>query len=350
LFNTAALRDFFRRLPKVDLHRHLEGSLRFETLMELARTQSITVPLNPNLRSLVQMTVDDPLNFTTFLSKFQTLRLFYLSPEIIQRVAYEAVADAAADNVRYLELRFTPVALSRARGFPMHEVMDWVCDSTARAARDYPIVVRLIASVNRHEAVSLAEEVVGYAAERISRGVVGIDLAGNEAEFSAAPFAGLFREARQAGLRLCAHAGEWNGPQNVREAIQILGADRIGHGVRVLEDEDVTALAAERNLPFEVCVTSNYQTGVVAMLTDHPLIRMLNASLNVTINTDDPSISGITLSDEYRIVCRDLGLPRQIMVERILAAAQASFLPDAQKARLVQGLSGELDKVNWLLP
>ena len=350
MFNTATLKDFFRRLPKVELHRHLEGSLRLDTLLDLTRTLGITLPLRPSLRSLVQMQPDDPFNFSTFLSKFQTLRQFYLSPDVIKRVTYEAVEDAAVDSVRYMELRFTPVALTRSRGFPLGDVMDWVAESAAQAAKDYGIKVRLIASVNRHESLELAAEVAELAAQRIKSGIIALDLAGNEAQFSAAPFADIFRRAHSDGLAITVHAGEWNSAANVREAIEVLGADRIGHGVRILEDPDVIALASERCIPFEVCVTSNYQTGVVAALTDHPIVRMLVAGLNVTINTDDPSISAITLSDEYRVVCRDLGISRQYLTERILAAAQASFLPQAERESLVDSLTQELSRVNWLLP
>jgi adenosine deaminase len=199
--------DQFDELPKVELHRHLEGSLRLDTLLEVARTHGITIPRNFDLRSMVQMQKHDPLTFTTFLSKFQTLRLFYLSPEIIQRITREAIADAALDRVRYMELRFSPMALARAQNFPLNEVMDWVIESAHQAAKDYNIIIRLIASVNRHESPDLAEKIAGLAVERISRGIVGLDLAGNEADFAADPFAKIFLSAKAHGLRLCIHAG-----------------------------------------------------------------------------------------------------------------------------------------------
>lgn len=317
--------------------------MRLDTLLEVARQHSITIPRNFDLRSMVQMQKHDPLTFTTFLSKFQTLRLFYLSPEIIQRITREAIADAALDRVRYMELRFTPIALSRAQNFPLDEVMDWVAESTQQAARDYHIQVKLIASVNRHESPDLAEKVAGLAIERLERGVVGLDLAGNEAEFSAEPFARIFEQAKASGLRLCMHAGEWGPASNVRQAIEMFNADRIGHGVRVMEDPEVVGLAAETGTAFEVCITSNYQTGVVAALTDHPVTRMLQAGLNVTINTDDPSISQINLSGEYRILVENLGIPRYVLHERVLAAAQSAFLPEKEREDLVASLKLELE-------
>src|SRR5262249_16830554 len=160
---------------------------------------------------------------------------------------------------------------------------------------------------NRHESHELAEQVAWLAAEHKDNGIIGMDLAGNEAEFPSEPFYGVFKEAKQAGLHITIHAGEWGPAANVREAIQELGAERIGHGVGVLEDDSITDLAKERGTAFEVCVTSNYQSGVVPALGEHPLAAMLERGLNVTINTDDPSISRITLSHEYHIVCDDLG-------------------------------------------
>lgn len=328
---------FYQALPKLDLHRHLEGSVRLRTLQEIGRQHGVPLPATDRLRELVQIGESDPPNFTNFLSKFQTLRLFYRSPEAIHRITVEAIADAATDNVRYLELRFTPVALSRAENFPLAEVMDWVIDATEEAQRLHPtITVRLIASINRHESLELADEVVRLAAERQGRGLVGVDLAGNEAEFSAMGFLGLFKEARQAGLHITIHAGEWGGAENVLNAILYLNAERIGHGVRVLEDPNAVALARERQVVFEVCLTSNYQSGVIPPGSVHPLPRMIQNKLRVTLNTDDPSISNITLSEEYRLAQQDLGLSNSALRQCALTAAQAAFLPEREKQSLIQ--------------
>lgn len=335
---------YFKKLPKVDLHRHLEGSLRVSTLMDIAREHGITLPLRPGLPHMVQMQPHDPFNFSVFLSKFQTLRLFFRSPEVISRLTHEAIADAAADGVIHLELRFTPVALSRAEGFELSSVMDWVCQAAKEASAKFGISTCLIASVNRHESTELAEQVARLAAERIHKGIVALDLAGNEAEFAAEPFTAVFKEAHASGLKLTVHAGEWSGPEAVRTAMLQLEADRIGHGVRTLEDPEISALAAERYIPFEVCITSNYQTGVVPALSAHPFARMLNAGLNATINTDDPSISQITLSDEYQRTCQDIGLHPDTLNERILAAARASFLSEAEKQTLINRITTALEE------
>ncbi len=339
---TVPLNQYFS-LPKVELHRHLEGSLRLTTMLDVARLHGVTVPISLfNLSGLVQVQEKDPQTFTNFLDKFKTLRLFYKSPDVIDRVTREAVEDAARDNIRYLELRFTPVALSRAEGFPLHDVMDWVVQSAKEAAQKYKIKVGLIVSVNRHESPDLAEQVAWLAADYIKDGMFGLDLAGNEAEFQSKPFHGIFKEAKQSGLHVTIHAGEWGPAENVRDAILNLGAERIGHGVRVLEDESIVALAKERGTVFEVCVTSNYQSGVVRSLPAHPLPRMMAAGLQVTLNTDDPSVSRITLTHEYQHVCEKLNVPMSVLKQSVLRAAQASFLNDDEKTQLVDSIKKEL--------
>jgi len=207
--------EFYKNLPKIELHRHLEGSLRVRTMMEIVRAHGLDVKDTGYLRPLVQMEHDEPYTFENFLSKFGTLRLFYRSPEIIKRVTREAIEDAALDNVRYLELRFTPIALSRAEDFPLAQVIDWVIESAQEAQEALGISVRLITSVNRHEDVKEAEKVFELAADRQGNGVVGVCLAGNEAKFSAKPFEGVFREAKEAGLRISIHAGEWGGQKTL---------------------------------------------------------------------------------------------------------------------------------------
>jgi adenosine deaminase len=323
-------------LPKIDLHRHLEGSLRLGSLLHVAREFGLELPSGDleALRPYVQFTHDEP-SYRNFLEKFSVLRGFYRSPEVIRRLAYEVAADAAHDNVRYLELRVTPYALAKSQGFPLDEVMDWVLAALEDARRDHSgLRVGVIASVNRHESLAIAEEVVRIAVAHCGRGVVGLDLAGDEVNFSAEPFRPLFRAAREAGLGVVAHAGEWTGAESVRDAIEHLGVGRIGHGVRVLEDPAVVALARERGVVFEVCLTSNAQTGVVGRLADHPLRRMLDSGLRVTLNSDDPSISDITLTDEYAAAL-DLGLSLDDLKCCLLTAAAGAFLPAAEREALV---------------
>jgi adenosine deaminase len=342
----AAMSDFlisFNSVPKVELHRHLEGSLRVTTLADIARTFNIGYNETAELTPLVQIGDQEPYTVENFLSKFAILRQFYRTPEIIQRVTREAMEDAAQDQVRYIELRFTPVALSRRQDFPLPEAMDWVIESANRACAELKIKARLIASVNRHESVQLAEKVIRLAVDRQALGVVGIDLAGDEANFPAAPFKDLFLDARAAGMHICLHAGEWSGPENVAYAIEEMQAERIGHGVRVLEDPGVVELARKAKIPFEVCLTSNYQSGIVRRLEDHPLRRMVEQGLVITLNTDDPGISRITLTEEYRRASRYQGFTPAEIGQFILNAAEAAFLENTEKEELVNDLRNELD-------
>jgi adenosine deaminase len=322
-------------LPKIDLHRHLEGSLRLSTLAELVQKEGLDLPRDEgSLRRLVQVCPDDPNTSDNFLSKFKILRNFYRSPEIIQRIVREAIIDASDDGVRYLELHFTPFALAQVRDFPLDEVVDWVIDSASETADQTGMNIGLIAGVNRHESFQLAEQVVELAADRVGRGIVGLGLSGNEVDFSAEPFVELFHAARDAGLKIEIHAGEWTGAKTVRYAIDQIGADRIGHGIRIMEDPEVVALARERRTVFEVCLSSNLQSGVVPCMEDHPLPAMIQAGLQVTLNTDDPGVSNICLSDEFKIALDLFGLSISTLNALTLVAAQAAFLEPGEKKKL----------------
>lgn len=323
--------------PKIELHRHLEGSIRLRTLIEVAREFDIALPAYSvdELRPYVQMTDDDEPTSKVFLSKFDMLRKFYCSLDTIRRITHEAVKDAARDNVRYMELRFTPYALAQQNHYDYREVMAIVAEEADAAAAEAGIRVRLIVSVNRHESVQVAETVLNGILELNIPTIVAMDLAGRESDHSALPFREVFARAKAAGLAITIHAGEWGGPDNVREAILEMGADRIGHGVRVVEDSRVVQLVRERQVTLEVCPTSNLHTGVVTRLEHHPLIDLCYLKAMTTINTDDPSLSDITLTDELALAHIGLGLPLAMLKANILNAARAAFLPPDERDALV---------------
>ncbi len=324
-------------LPKIELHRHLEGAVRLETLVELAHEFNISPPEDgiDMLRPFVQMMPDETRNSQHFLGKFQTIRQFFLSPQVIKRVTREAVEDAAADNVKYMELRFTPRALSNILNCSYYEVIDWVCSTAAETAQEHDIQVRLILSMNRHESVEIGEHVLAAALEYRNQGVVALDLAGNEGGFPAKPFWKLFRRAKEFGLGITIHAGEWGGAANVREAVEKLHADRVGHGVRAVEDPELVDWLAERGTVLEVCPTSNVQSGVVSDWSQHPLRNLVERQVLTTINTDDPLVSNITLTDEMVRVADDMALGIDSVKQQILVAARAAFLPPDERAALV---------------
>ncbi len=338
------LYETLKVLPKIELHRHLEGSLRLSTMAEIAQEYKLDLPGYDvdSFRHLVQIMPDDEPDSAVFLSKFNYLRHFYRSQSIIERIAAEAVEDAAADNIIYMELRFTPIALSRVEGHPLADATDWVIAAVHEASQRHGITVRLILSMNRHESVELGDEVVSIAIDRMGDGVVGVDLAGAEGKFPARPFAPVLHRAREAGLKLTVHAGEWAGADSIYDAIHVLGAARLGHGVRIIEDPGLMDVARKRGITLEVCPTSNVQSGVVADLSQHPLRSLYRAGLLTTLNTDDPSISGITLTDEYFVAVKHLGLSIDDVKQQAMNAARAAFLPDSEREMLVQRLAAGL--------
>jgi adenosine deaminase len=341
----ADLRQVLFNLPKVDLHRHLEGSLRLSTLAEIAREHGVDLPSYEleELRPYVQIT-DDPADFHRFLEKFRLLRRFYKTPEAVARVAYEAVADAAEDNIRYLELRFNPAALARTQGFSFEEVSDWVIEAVRRAQQDYPIKVRLIATIVRDEGVDNARRIVAVALPRQGGGLVGLDLAGDEVNYNAEPFVPLFRMAREAGMGLTVHAGEAGGAENVRQAVVEMGAKRIGHGVRSIENSDVIKLLRDESVALEVCPTSNLQTGVMHNFSHHPLRDLYLLGVRVTLNTDDPSVSDTTLTDEYLVALLAMGIRMNQLRTMTLNALQAAFLSDHDREALIGRVMEEFDR------
>jgi adenosine deaminase len=335
--------DYLQAMPKIDLHRHLEGSLRLETLLEIAREYGLDLPASDveKLRPLVQIT-NDPPNHEAFLSKFGVLRHFYRSPETISRLAYEAVADAVTDNIHYLELRFSPQALARVRGFDLAEVTDWVITAVQQASRDHNVQVSLIITLVRHEPLEQAWQVAKIAYDRAGNGIQGIDLAGDEVKFPAAPFTPIFKTAKEVGLGVTVHAGEWASSLGVRQAIEELYADRVGHGVRAIENSHVLKLIQERGVALEVCLTSNLQSGVVYSLSHHPLLDMLNLDILATLNTDDPSVSNLTLTAEYQAAVQMLKLDYVHLRRLLLNAASVVFLPEDGRRQLMAHFEQQL--------
>jgi adenosine deaminase len=323
------------RLPKIDLHRHLEGSLRLSTVAELAQAHGVDLPSYDmeELRPLIQVT-DDPPSFDRYLGKFQILRRLYSTRQIIERVAYEAVADATADNVRYMELRFSPSAQATEHGFSFADTTDWVIAGVKQAQRDFDIVVRLIVALVRHDPIEWAQEITQIAIERQSEGVVALDLAGQSGKYPAGPFVPLFERARAAGLNITVHAGESQGPETVKEAVTKLGAQRIGHGIRSIEDSRVCQLLRNKNITLEVCPTSNIQTGVVMRFWRHSLRDLHQMGVPVTVNTDNTSVSNTSLTDEYMVATLGVGVTLFDLRRMIFNAVEAAFLPDGGKENL----------------
>lgn len=333
-------KEILQAMPKIDLHRHLEGSLRLFTLADIATKHGVDMQALDieELRPLVQVVDDDEPNFQNFLAKFEILRKFYNTREAVLRIAYEVVVDAAKDNVKYLELQFNPVAQAYHQGFSLEEVVDWVIEAVKRAEQAYDIQVKLIMSLNRGDAPEFASHLVELAVARQADGMVGLDLAGNEEHISAKPFRDLLLWAKSEGMHLTVHAGECQNcsASNIYDAVEYLKAERIGHGVRAINDPKIIRLLSRQQVTLEMCPTSNFQTASIDTLACHPLRAFYRAGIPVTINTDDPSVSNITLSDEYAVALRVIGITFDMLKDMILNAARAAFLPEAERAQLVK--------------
>jgi adenosine deaminase len=322
----------FQALPKIDLHRHLEGSVRFETLVELAREAKLHLSRAELLRQSCMK--DEQPGFLRFMSKFEIYRGLYPSREWIERVAFEAAEDAKKDGIVYLELRFSPAHFGRRMGAKGEDVAAWV----ARGARRAKVDVRFIATFARHFGVKGNEPTTR--AVQGSDVFSGLDLAGVES-VSGRPFIPLFKKLK---LPVTIHAGEAGGPENVREAIEKFGAGRIGHGVNVLRDPKVVDLARRKAVHFEVCLSSEVQTRAARSWKGHPGIRMIRKDLDVSLNTDDPSVCDVRLSGELRAAER-AGLDRLQLGLATLSAAGAAFLPQDGRKVLARKILGA-----WIPP
>lgn len=311
----------FRLLPKIDLHRHLEGSIRFDTFVELAREVGLGAP-KPELRRRTSMRGEKP-GFRRFLSKFELYRGLYPSRDWIERVAFEAAEDAKKDGVIHLELRFSPTHFGRRMKATGEDVAEWVAQGARRAG----IGVTFIATFGRDFGVAGNEPTT-----RAVRGTglfSGLDLAGDES-VSAKPFVPLFRKLK---LPVTIHAGEAGGPENVRQAIEEFGARRIGHGVQVLKDRALAELSRKLRVHYEVCLTSEVQTGAAPSWKSHPGIRMGSGGIWMSLNTDDPAVCGVALSGEFGRAHK-AGWDRALLAEVAADAGMAAFLPSSEKTRL----------------
>jgi len=327
------------QMPKIDLHRHLEGSIRINTLYQLAKEIGLDICSISDLSSKVQILPSQSYTLDNFLSKFAFLRKFYQSKEIIQRITQECIEDAIQDNLKYLELRFSPSALTSSNHFQFDDVISWIIEEISAKSSNTDLIVRTIVSINRHEPVEKAEVIFREASQFKSEGLIGFDLSGDEANFQAAPFISLFHRAKTEDFYITIHAGEWGPASNILQAIDQFRADRIGHGVHVLEDVHVLEIAKKLEIPFEVCITSNFQSGIADIVSDHPIKKMISSELKVTLNTDDPSISNIRLTDEFAYLNHKLGIsiPQIFLISK--NSIEASFLGSFEKQGLLKSFS-----------
>ena len=257
--------------PLIELHRHLDGNVRLETVLDLGRRHGVALPAwtLEELRPHVEIVGREP-SLVDFLAKFAVLRQVMVDYDAVRRIVRENLEDAAREGIDYIELRFSPYFMGELYGLDPVGVVEAACDALAEAAGVVPVRARLIGILSRHYGPEIGWLEVEAAISGRDRGVVALDLAGDEAGFPGELFVGHFRKAREAGLRTLAHAGEAAGAASVRQALEGLGAERIGHGVRAVEDPALLELLAERRIPLEVCPTSNVQSSTVESYAAHP--------------------------------------------------------------------------------
>ena len=320
-----------RALPKAELHRHLEGAMRLATIIEIYREAGEPLPAETPEELAPRAQVLRPMeSLEEVLSFFSIAQGALRSYEAVERIAYEAVEDLAADNVRLAELRFSPDFMCRPAGLDWDGAMDAVVAGVERAREDHDVAVGLITIVSRSYGTDSARRTVEFALRHRER-LVGFDLADDELAWPAREFVEVLAPLRTAGLPLTAHYGESGGPEYPQEAIELLGVRRLGHGVSVAWSAEVTRLAVERGVALEMCPTSNERTRAVPSIQDHPARRLLREGAVVTINTDDPGLFGIDLTHELEVARDDFGFEDGDLRTVTENAIASSFLPDDVK-------------------
>ncbi len=312
--------------PRIDLHRHLDGNIRLATVLELAEKNHVVLPAATaeELRPFVTVTGRES-GLVAFLEKFRWSIAAVRTLEDCWRIAFENVEDALSERLDAVELRFSPAFMGSAGDLPIAAVAEAVTDGIRAGVAAFGVPVGVIGILSRtYGPEACVRELEGLLS--VKDRLVAIDLAGDEAGYPAALFEPHFRRVRDAGLGVTVHAGEADGPWSVGEAIEKLGATRIGHGIRSIEDPALLDVLAQRGIGLECCPTSNVQTSSVPDYTRHPLRDFCEMGLRVTINTDDPGISGIDFDHELRVAQEECGLTAE-QVETCLRNAQEMMFP-----------------------
>jgi adenosine deaminase len=353
---SANWRDFVRRLPKAELHCHLDGSLRPGTLLDLAQQAGVRLPYSDPEALARFMVARDAGSLEEYLQRFEITLAVMQTGAALERIAYELAEDCAREGVLYLETRFAPFLCTRG-GLQLADVMTAVWRGLRRAEQEHGIVSRIVVCALRDRPPELAREMAELAVAFKHSGVVAFDLAGPERGHPASRHADAFRYARSHDLPCTCHAGEGAGADSVRDAVHSCCVQRIGHGTRLLEDQSLAAYVADRGLGVEVCLTSNIQTGAAPSLKTHPLREFVRHGLSVTLCTDNRLVSGTTLSDEYWLAAGRLGLTAVELGELALAGFRLAFLPLeerrqllARAAALLGQLTSELGELDATAP
>lgn len=314
-----------RNLPKIELHCHLDGSVRIETIIDIAKKDGIYLPSynKDDIKTLVQVSKDCK-SLNEYLDKFDLANQVMQTKKNIERITFELLEDAQSENIKYMEIRFSPI-LHTKHGLSIKEVIKSVINGIEKAERKYEIKANIILSCMRNMSIDKGIMIVEEGKEFLGRGVIAIDLAGPEIEGFCKEFKPLVDLARKYGYKITIHAGEASGPQNVIDAINILGASRIGHGVRIKDIKDIYNLIKEKNVCLEMCPTSNIQTKAIDDIKNYPLYEFLREGIGITINTDNRTVSNIDLTNEMELIFNKFNIDLNKYKDIYLSAVDSSF-------------------------
>lgn len=323
-----------RSIPKIDLHRHLDCSMRWSTVTEIAKKLGMNLGSRPSLFRDSFLVTEKMKDLEAVLKKFLNAQKVLESEEILTRLAYEACEDAYNDNVVMLELRYAPSFITEGHSQLTYEkIHKSLMKGITFAEKKFGIAVGLIGIIQRVKTLAEAKKVMNFFIDH-KKDYVAVDLADNELGFDPKPFAPLFQSAKKAGLHVTIHSGEAPSKDAgawMIDAIELLGAERIGHGVQCIHHPAVIELLKSRKIPLEICPLSNWLTQAFPTFESHPLRKLKEAGVLVTINSDDPGVFGSTLTDEYDIAQKyhDFDLKEFKQLNKI--AFQKSFIPDSKK-------------------
>jgi adenosine deaminase len=336
-----SLQHFIHDMPKVELHVHLEGSIRPATLLTLAQKNGVTLPAGDlaGLQEFYRFT-----DFDHFIRVYFTISSCLKTVADFSLIAYEFGADMARQNIRYAEVTFTPHTHFVNTGLPFDELLAALNDGRSRAQRDFGVEFRWILDIVRDDPDS-RHKVATWAAAGADRGVVGLGLGGTERGHPAEWFADAYALAREAGLHSVPHAGEAAGPTSVWAAIRSLGAERIGHGVQSVKDPELVEYLRQQQIPLEVCPTSNLCLGAYTTYKEHPLRWMWDQGLYVTVNSDDPPMFNTDLVREFEVLAEQMGFTAAEMEQLSMNALRASFLSAPRKAELEKAFLSDFTRI-----
>lgn len=323
-----------KTLPLVELHRHLDGSIRLETILELAEQHGIELPAKSPAGLAPYIHIDESApGLMAFLDRFEHMTAVLVDADACRRVAYENVEDAKSEGIDYIELRYSPWFMAESHGMDPAEVMEACADGVRAAERDTGIRANIIGILSRTYGADICmKELDAILAHRDH--IVAVDLAGDEHRYPAHLFKDHFRRVRDAGLHVTVHAGEADGPQSVWSAIHDLGAERIGHGFRAIEDPALVDHLAQQGIGLEICPTSNLHTSTVRNYASHPIKPLADRGVKFCLNTDDPGISAIDITHEYDIAAPAVGLTAEQVHQSQCDGLEMAFLGEEEKSDL----------------